>query len=133
MKLKHITRDKFTDDQILEFDNGNELRSYHDRDCCEQVYADFDVLKNYNTLGATADKTIFDVEFSPDLFANIELIDNEGFKLGYKEGCVFIPCHNRQNGYYSGALALIYTRQRKKLQVEERISISRCTKKDFSY
>lgn len=42
MKIKEILDNK------IKFDNGYELEAYHEQDCCENVYADFEILKTYN-------------------------------------------------------------------------------------
>ncbi len=42
MRIKEIN-----DEKII-FDNGYVLSYYHEQDCCETVYADFEVLKSYN-------------------------------------------------------------------------------------
>lgn len=132
MKIAELKRDDLHNENGLLFDNGNRLFDYHERDCCESVYADWSVLNDYNTLGKDANKTAYDVEFNEDILANIELVKGEGFKLRYTDGdhigSVFIPCHNSQNGYYSSALALIYRRNRGDIRVEEQVSISQCCK-----
>lgn len=51
MKIEEIKEDK------IMFDNGYELEYYHEQDCCEHVYADFEVLKHYNVSTKTG-KTI---------------------------------------------------------------------------
>lgn len=80
---------KIDSDGIL-FDNGAMISDYHEQDCCESVYCDF--------------------EQADDLFRNaiftgepiIEGVEESGIKInGY-----FIPCYNSQNGYYSSALEL---------------------------
>ena len=113
----------------IAFDNGSELRYYHYQDCCENVYADLDVLKDYNTLGPNADKTVFDVEFKENLLDEIVCVKGEGFKIRcfYAEwsGYVFIPCHNEQNGYYNDELSLIINRPG---EPRTEIDISECCK-----
>lgn len=43
-------------DEIIKFDNGFELTYYHEQDCCENVYADFKILKTYNLSTVTGKK-----------------------------------------------------------------------------
>ncbi len=38
---------KITDEEI-KFDNGYILCYFHEQDCCEHVYADFEILNTYN-------------------------------------------------------------------------------------
>lgn len=128
MKIVKIT------EKGIEFNNGNKLSHYHEQDCCESVYAEWLVLKDYNTLGENGDATALDVEFDNDIYKDIELVKDEGFKLSYNGGgSVFIPCHNSQNGYYSSDLALHYTRKRVAGETTESLNITDCTKDDFDY
>ena len=126
MKIESIESNK------IKFDNGYELRYYHFQDCCENVYADFSVLKDYNTLGPNADKTVFDVEFRQDILDEIILVKDEGFKLRYYDeawsGSIFVPCHNEQNGYYNDELSLILNAPG---QSPVEIDISECCKDIF--
>jgi len=85
MKIKEITND-----HIL-FDNGTEVTYYHNQDCCENVYADFEQLKT---------TTIMNEEFKTLEF---KFIPGVGIKLK----SYLIPCYNSQNGYYSSDLELI--------------------------
>lgn len=120
-------------DSEVTFDNGSFLTYRHEQDCCEHVFADFSVLKDYNALGKNANKTIFDVDFDETsiyLFSAIECVAGEGFKIGYTdgdfEGSAFVPCYNVQNGYYTSNLALVYTKGGK----TNIIDVSDCVK-DF--
>ena len=59
MKIKTINNDN------IEFDNGYKLEYYHYQDCCEQVYADFDMIKNYNVSTKTGKSiNIKDIDFN---------------------------------------------------------------------
>ena len=107
MKIVSFVRD------MIIFDSGAILK--YERNCCEQVFVDFEALKDYNALGKNADKTIFDVDFDETatrMLANIDLVNGKGFKIRYTDGdfesAVFVPCHNQQNGYYASDLALTY-------------------------
>lgn len=85
MKIKNIT-----EEEIL-FNDGTVVTYNHDQDCCENVYADFNALK---------DTDIFDKEFKD---VKIEGVNGSGIKMnGY-----FIPCYNEQNGYYSSNLEIV--------------------------
>jgi|GEM_PF-2642759 len=82
----------------------------HHQDCCESVYADFDVFKHY----------INDIQAMSDIEQiRIKGIEGEGFVIFFegdfsvwgdyydqKVG-VFVPCYNSQNGYYSSQLDLL--------------------------
>ncbi len=87
MKLVDITAEKLT------FSDGTTIEYDHYQDCCENVYADFEQLR---------DSGITDVEFENLI---VEGVEDAGVRLnGY-----FIPCYNNQNGYYSSDLKLIIT------------------------
>ncbi|EDO9449691.1 hypothetical protein GUK91_08670 [Campylobacter coli] len=78
------------------FDNGNVLYDYHEQDCCEHNYADWEQLEkhalNYN----------FDEE-------TFKIIPNDyGFRFGDKNRTFFIPCYSEQNGEYSYRITIIY-------------------------
>ena len=93
MKIIEIKEDKII------FDNGYELESYHEQDCCEHVYADFEILKDYNVSTKTG-KTINieDIDFEEHLEYLIQGIENEGFNMISKIGeKFFIPCYNSHN------------------------------------
>lgn len=78
------------------FDNGNVLYDYHEQDCCEHNYADWEQLEkhalNYN----------FDEE-------TFKIIPNDyGFRFGDKNRTFFIPCYSEQDGYYSDEVTISY-------------------------
>lgn len=102
MKIKEIC-----DEKIL-FDNGNRLVSYHDQDCCEEVYADFSVLEEYNVSTKTGRKIwIKEIDFEENLRTLIEGVKGVGFNMISKKGeKFFVPCYNSQNGFYSSDLEL---------------------------
>lgn len=89
------------------FDNGTKLSYYHSQDCCEWVYADFKSLKSESGL--------MDHEFKEEI--ELEGVKDAGFRI---EG-FFIPCYNKQNGYYSSDLELIINYPNK---TEKKIDIS---------
>lgn len=96
----------FFNEEGLVFDNGTILTAYHSQDCCEEVYADFNQLR---------DTDILDHEFN-DL--TIEDVPDAGFRLeGY-----FIPCYNSQNGYYSDVLTVKVVNQSGKVVKEVDVS-----------
>lgn len=123
MKIIEIKENKII------FDNEYELESYHEQDCCEHVYADFEVLKDYNVSTKTG-KTINikDIDFEEHLEYLIQGIENEGFNMISKIGeKFFIPCYNSQNGYYSSELELILKRG----EVKEFMNISKFVEDDI--
>ncbi len=74
----------------LVFDNGTEVYSQHEQDCCESVYAYFKALED----------TTFMEEWFDTL--SIEGVYSDGVRInGY-----FVPCYNT-NGYYSSNLTLV--------------------------
>ena len=123
MKIKEIKEDGII------FDNGYELEYYHEQDCCEHVYADFDILSNYN-LSTKTGKTINikEIDFKEELEELIEGIQEQGFNIVSKIGeKFFVPCYNEQNGYYSSELELIL----RKGKTKEIIDISNFVKDDI--
>ena len=123
MKIKEIKEDGII------FDNGYELEYYHEQDCCEHVYADFDILSNYN-LSTKTGKTINikEIDFKEELEELIEGIQEQGFNMISKiEEKFFVPCYNEQNGYYSSELELIL----RKGKTKEIIDISNFVKDDI--
>lgn len=82
------------DEHGITIDNGARIEDYHNQDCCEAVYADWNALKDSN---------IMDFDF-PENFT-IEGVPNSGFRIGP----YFVPCYDQQNGYYSSDLSLIIT------------------------
>ncbi len=91
------------------FDNGYKLEAYHNQNCCEHVYADFDILESYNLSTKTGQSiNIKEVDFEENLNKLVEGIKKLGFNLISKLGeKFFVPCYNSQNGYYSNELKLI--------------------------
>lgn len=110
-------------DEEIKFNNGYILYYYHSQDCCEHVYADFEVLKSYN-LSTKTGKTINikDIDFEENLQNLIEGINEAGFNMISKIGeKFFVPCYNVQNGYYNDKLELILQINKK---LEEHLNIS---------
>ena len=77
------------------FDNGNRIEDYHESDCCEEVYADFEQLDDLALAHDYNEELIF--ESNP-----------HGFLFGDKRRMFFVPCYNIQNGYYNGNLSIFY-------------------------
>lgn len=82
------------------FDDGLILTHYHAQDCCENVYADWDYLKN--------EAGIMDTDFSN---LAIEERNNRKKRTGIRvcgQGRrFFVPCYNEQNGYYNDQLDIV--------------------------
>jgi len=110
VKIKNITESNII------FDNGYELEAFHDRDCCEDVYADFSVLQTYNVSNRTGNTiNIREIDFEENLNKLVKGIEGQGFNLISKIGeNFFVPCYNEQNGYYSSNLTLILHKQEEK-------------------
>lgn len=85
-------------DNLIKFDNGAVLDSYHSQDCCEYHYLDF----NYVKL-----EEVKDLEFDLSGDGFFKKIDGYGIELipinGYS---VKIPGYGSNNGYYSSELIL---------------------------
>lgn len=86
-----------TEDNYLEFDNGNYIDCYHCPACCEWNYADFAQIDDI------ARETDFDTENMM-----FEKVDGAGFKFGNLGKMFFVPCYSEQNGYYSFDLNVYY-------------------------
>lgn len=110
MKIKEIN------EKNIIFDNGYKLEYYHEQDCCEMVYADFEVLKSYNVSTKTGKNIkIEEIDFSESLREIAVGVEKMGFNMISKIGeKFFIPCYNDQNGYYSSDLELILYKEKTK-------------------
>lgn len=78
------------------FDNNKAITYYHDQDCCEHNYADFEQI----------DDLALTTEFDEEL--KFEEIENSGFRFGNENKMFFIPCYSKQNGYYSSDIEIYY-------------------------
>lgn len=99
----------------LEFDNGMNLSTYHESDCCEHHYLSFNDIDLEEFDGLE-----FDLE--SDTFFN--RIDGYGIELVPISGfTVKIPGYGYNNGYYSSELTLILSGE----GIEDRVfDISDC-------
>ena len=111
-----------THHKISFFDrDGNKLLAldmsdYHEQECCEQVYAEWDGFLNreYHAKDAIA------CDEAPKEFSRMDIycVEDAGilihFAVDGEQGTVnkvFVPCHDIQNGYYSSDLRLDIARQ----------------------
>ncbi|MCI8396670.1 MAG: hypothetical protein HFJ52_03125 [Clostridia bacterium] len=117
MKIK-----EFKEESII-FDNDYKLEYYHEQDCCESVYAEFEILKDYNVSLVTGKNIdIKEIDFEESLTKLVEGVKEAGFNMVSKIGeKFFVPCYNSQNGYYSGDLELILYKEN---NVREELDIS---------
>ena len=89
------------DSDSLEFDNGVKLYSFHNQDCCESHYLDFEHITVEDFSGLEFDLT------NDDFF---ERIEDYGIALKPVSGfSVKIPGYGSNNGYYSSDMQLIVT------------------------
>lgn len=84
------------DEFSIRFDNGNFICFFHERDCCEDNYADFNQLE----------EMAYNMEFDEKLV--FEKVNGSGFRFGSGGKMFFVPCYSWQNGYYSDDLHIIY-------------------------
>lgn len=85
-------------EDYLYFDNDMYIRAWHEPDCCEWNYADWE---NLDTEALTYDFDTSKLKFEED--------DRYGFRFGDRpERMFFVPCYSEQNGYYSNKLQLDY-------------------------
>lgn len=104
--VKIVSSVVLDDTLTLNLEDGRaiSLESYHESDCCENVYADFGVARHF--MGEV------DGKFLAKLV--IKGVEELGFLLCFFDSIysqvgkkLFIPCYNSQNGYYSSNLALV--------------------------
>ena len=105
----------YVDADVLRFDDGSELSSSHESDCCESHYLSF------------ADSKLFDFEgldfnlSSPDFF---EKVEGYGIRLLPTNGHpISVPGYGYNNGYYSHELMLVLERGGKSTA---RFDVSEC-------
>lgn len=110
-KISRIIQDADDEFQLV-FSNGKRLTYYHGQDCCEWVYAAFNEI----------DDLAYDYEFEEPLL--FESVQGYGFRFGNSGRMVSVPCYNRQNGWYSDDLEILY---------DNVIVIKDCDKKDEIY
>jgi len=124
MKIKEIK------EEGIVFDNGYILEYYHEQDCCENVYADFEMLKEYNVSTVTGKSIkIKEIDFEESLIHLVQGVKEVGFNMISKIGeKFFVPCYNSQNGYYSGNLELILYKEN---NVKEKLDISEFVKDEI--
>ena len=119
------------EENIILFDNGTTLTGEHEQGCCENVYADFEVLGTYNLSPRTGEKiNIYEIDFDDELYGAIEMVEGEGFCVKSLNGeKFFVPCYNNQNGHYSNQLDLTL----KTIDGIEvlNIDVSDCTKNEY--
>lgn len=91
MKILRIT------EEAIEFNNGTAITYFHEQDCCERNYADFQQIEDL----------AYGVEFDENLV--FEAVPEYGFRFGSKgTPMFFIPCYSYQNGYYSSDISIYY-------------------------
>lgn len=109
--------------QYIKFDNGEKLEAYHEQDCCEWVYADFE---NMQVMGVQSKNFVYadELDFFENVLDSVVPIEDLGFYLVTKQGiCILVSCYNEQSGYYSSDLTLRYK--------EEELDISECVKDEI--
>lgn len=93
MKVKQVTTDSII------FEDGSKLYSYHEEDCCEHHWLDFEHIKLEDFDG-------LEFDLSSESFFNripdygIEMVPIHGYS-------VRIPGYGSNNGYYSSHLELV--------------------------
>lgn len=105
MKIEEIVADS-EDCQYIRFDDGSILSSVHERDCCEEVYADF---RNMQVMMPMDKNFVWarELDFYEDILNSIVKVPGVGFYIVTKQGiCILVSCYNDNNGYYSNDLAL---------------------------
>lgn len=88
------TKIKFVCDESIEFENGMAIEYFHNRECCEENYLDFEQLE------PIARGYIFELPII------IEACDC-GIRFGDRRLKFFVPCYSIQNGFYSRELDVV--------------------------
>ena len=83
--------------ELIGFDDGSTITYFHNPDCCEYNYADFEQLDDI------ARKTDFDTNNMV-----FESVKGAGFRFGNENKMFFVPCYSEQNGYYSDDIEIYY-------------------------
>lgn len=89
VKVKSITSTGIT------FTDGTKLTDYHEQDCCESVYADWEKLK--------------DTSITLEEYESLHIWGKKEVGIILSRGYA-VNCYNSQNGYYSSNLELIIKR-----------------------
>lgn len=89
------------------FNQNIQLSGYHEADCCEDVYADFENMQVLSKIGKNSINTN-ELTFSGlGIISSLKLQDGVGFSFKSDEGIeLFVSCYNIQNGYYDDNLTL---------------------------
>ena len=107
MKIKEIVSNGKEDKkQYILFDDGSMLRSVHEKDYWEEVYADF---RNMQVMMPQDKNFVWaqELDFYEDILNSIVKVPEVGFYIVTKQGiCILVSCYNYNNGYYSDNLAL---------------------------
>lgn len=94
-----MARVTFIDDDSISFDDGSNLYSNHDTDCCESHFLSFSDLTLEDFSGLEFDLS------SDDFF---ERVEDYGIRLLPTNGQpVSVPGYGYNNGYYSSHLDLV--------------------------
>jgi len=97
-----MSRVIYVDANVLRFDDGSEISSAHDQECCESHYLDFSEQSLGDFEGMEFDLT------SPSFF---EKVEDYGIRLLPLNGHpVSVPGYGYNNGYYSADLTLVLER-----------------------
>lgn len=108
-----MTRVVYVDKDILRFDDGSELSSDHDQDCCEHHYLTFENL-------TLSDFEGLDFVLVGEMF--FERVPDYGIRLIPVNGhAISVPGYGYNNGYYSANLSLVLKKdgQQKKFDVTD--------------
>lgn len=107
MKIEEIVCNAGDEDnQYILFDDGSILKSVHEKEYWEDVYADFGNMQ----VMTPQDKNFMwaqELDFYEDILNSIVRVPEVGFYIVTKQGiCILVSCYNINNGYYSDNLAL---------------------------
>lgn len=85
-------------ENFIKFSNGGSIECYHEPNCCEYNWADFDAAFNKSDLNIEFD--YFTVR--PKDRGILVILHNCSHKVfGTYDKKVWVPCYSEQNGYYS--------------------------------
>lgn len=82
----------------LEFDNGLTIEDWHDQDCCESNYLDFEQLQVGDEFP----------NLEPKSFIDYITLKEDGFAIKTTDGTPkWVQARSSQNGYYSSGVGMV--------------------------
>ena len=109
MYITEINASGYGDDGNIIIDGKYRINSYHNQDCCENVYADWARMQYFPSIpSGDGDVDVSTVKLVGDITKSsfVEPVEGVGFKIKCEQGYILVSCYDHQNGYYSSNLTL---------------------------